>query len=306
MKSTDLVISIEAVEILLAQWLGSSVSCSKMTRLDGGMLNTVFRLEFNQAPHTAVVKMSTENDVTFASEKKRLDYLRDVGALRCPEVFVVGTTDEDIPYSFLLMEDLHGVNLGTAQLLPDDRSLLEFQLAEALLHLHSHRRDTFGQIDEDPGATRWVDIVIPRLIDMRSEMEGTLHPLVLSDIDIAIDAAPEVLASQGEPTLIHGDLWAGNMIVAQSDSSWTISGFIDPGAQYADVEHELAYLQAFDTVGQAFLDAYTAHTPMRPGFELRRLFYWLNTHMVHVWLFGDQEHHEKTASVASEIARRYR
>lgn len=55
-----------------------------------------------------------------------------------------------------------------------------------------------------------------------------------------------------------------------------------PRLQYADVEHELAYLQAFDTVGTDFFDAYTAQTPMRPGFEIRRLFYGLNTHMIHV------------------------
>ncbi|MDP6039934.1 MAG: fructosamine kinase family protein, partial [Candidatus Latescibacteria bacterium] len=168
------------------------------------------------------------------------------------------------------------------------------------------KRATFGQIDEDPGPTCWTDIVVPRLIDMRSEMEGILHPSVLSDIDIAIDAAPDIFSSQGEPCLIHGDMWAGNIIVALSGSKWTVSGFIDPGVQYADVEHELAYLQAFDTVGAAFFDAYTAHVSMRPGFEFRRLFYWLNTYMIHVWLFGDRVYRDKTASVASAIARRYR
>lgn len=71
--------------------------------------------------------------------------------------------------------------------------------------------------------------MIPRLIEMRNEMEGTVPSAVLSDIDIADNAAPDVFSSQGEPCLIHGDMWAGNIVVAQSKCKWSVSGFIDPG-----------------------------------------------------------------------------
>ncbi len=305
-QPTDLVISIEQAEILLRRYFVSSVTCSSVTRLEGAALSSVLRLKFDREPYTAVIKMDSGDDTGFTGEKNRLDHLRDIGGMRCPRVFAVGSADDEMPYSFLLMEDLSGVSLKTAQLHPDDRSSIEHQLAEILLQLHSHKRTTFGQIDEDPGPIRWTDIVIPRLIEMRNEMEGTVPSSVLSDIDIAVNAAPDAFSSQGEPCLIHGDMWAGNIIVAQSKRKWIFSGFIDPGVQYADVEHELAYLQAIDTVGTEFFDAYTAQTPMRPGFEIRRLFYWLNTHMLHVWLFGDREYRDKTASIASEIACRYR
>lgn len=55
------------------------------------------------------------------------------------------------------------------------------------------------------------------------------------------------------------------------------------------------------TVTPAFFEAYTSQPPLRPGYEFRRLFYWLNTHMIHVWLFGDQQYHDRVASVAAEI-----
>jgi fructosamine-3-kinase len=57
--------------------------------------------------------------------------------------------------------------------------------------------------------------------------------------------------------------------------------------RYAEVEKELAYLEAFDTVGEEFFRVYTVERPLRSGYEYRRLFYWLNTYMTHVWLgFG--------------------
>ena len=124
---------------------------------------------------------------------------------------------------------------------------------------------------------------------------------MLSDVDCALEAAEEVMRPQGRPTLIHGDVWAGNVMVAQKDSRWHLSGFLDPGLQFADVECELAYLQVFDTVTPAFFEAYTSRTPLRPGYAFRRLFYWLNTYMIHVWLFGDQGYRDSVASVAAEI-----
>lgn len=200
-----------------------------MTPLHGGELNSVLRLEFDREPYAAVIKMNSEDNTDFTGERRRLDYLRDIGGMRCPEVFAVGFADDEIPCSFLLLEDLRGVSLEMAQLHPDDRSTIEHQLAEILLQLHSRKRTTFGQIDEDPGPARWTDIVIPRLIEMRNEMEGTVPSAVLSDIDIADNAAPDVFSSQGEPCLIHGDMWAGNIVVAQSKCKWSVSGFIDPG-----------------------------------------------------------------------------
>jgi fructosamine-3-kinase len=138
---------------------------------------------------------------------------------------------------------------------------------------------------------------------MRQEMETMLPRSVLRDIDHALKRAGEAMAPQGLPSLIHGDVWAGNIVVVRRDDGWHLSGLVDPGPEYADVEQELAYLEVFDTVGPTFFEIYTAQTPRRPGYAFRRLFHWLNTYMVHVWIFGDQGYRDRVASIAAEIAR---
>ena len=139
---------------------------------------------------------------------------------------------------------------------------------------------------------------------MKAEMISRLPVEVLRNIDIAVDAAEDVMSDQGLPTLIHGDIWAGNVMVYRSEDSWHLSAIVDPGTQYADVEMELAYLEVFNTVGTDFFDAYTAQTPLRPGYEFRRMFYWLNTYMIHVWIFGDEHYRRMTAMIAEAIAQR--
>lgn len=302
-QPTNLDMSPKQAEHLLGAWLGVTVRCSGIIRLSGGMLNTVLRLEFDRDPRRAVVKLHTGADADFGCERRRLNYLRTHTAMRCPEVYEVGEPDDVMPYHFLLMESLPGITLAAAALDGDGRRSVDEQLAGIVLELHSHRRATFGPVDGPAATDDWADVVVPRLIDMRDEMQGRLPAAVLADIDGAIASAPAAFRGQGRPALVHGDLWAGNIMVAEIDGKWQVTGFIDPGLQFADVEHELAYLQCFDTVGPAFFDVYTAQTPMRPGYELRRLYYWLNTMMIHVWLFGDAAYCRRTGSIAATIAR---
>jgi fructosamine-3-kinase len=102
--------------------------------------------------------------------------------------------------------------------------------------------------------------------------------------------------------LIHGDLWGGNIMIYQGEDGWHLSGLIDPGGlRYAEVEMELGYLEAFKTVGQEFFRVYGERRPLRPGYSYRRLFYWLDTFMAHIWLGFGPKYHERLASTCKEI-----
>jgi protein-ribulosamine 3-kinase len=109
------------------------------------------------------------------------------------------------------------------------------------------------------------------------------------------------LQNQGVPVLIHGDIWDGNVIVHQEKGRWRLSGIVDPGLHYADVEEELAYLEVFNSRRTAFFKDYTAYRTLRPGYPQRRMFYWLHTALVHVWLFGDAFYCEYLASTGKAI-----
>jgi fructosamine-3-kinase len=174
-----------------------------------------------------------------------------------------------------------------------------------LLELHSHTRTTFGKLDE-PGVPRWADLFVPRLHEVRAQPEITqrLPRAVLADVDYAIARAAEMLAAQGEPTLVHADIWAGNMLVQQNGTGWQITGIVDPEAEYADVELELAYLESFNNPRPAFMKEYAGQRPMRPGYEARRIIYWLLTYLIHVWLFGDHKYLKITEKLAAELRKR--
>lgn len=302
----DIHLTREQATDILSCWMGKRVSCQGIRQLDGGVCSGVFLLEFDESPHSAVVKMIDsledvpENDCLLR-ESRRLDFLHQHTNVSCPRVYLQDRSGIAVPYSILLLERLPGINLWSANLTPDKRSHVERELAETLLELHSHKRVTFGEMEE-PGVTNFVDHFMPCLLEMRTDMNDFLSSAELEVLDGALVYAEDALRVQGEPTLIHGDAWAGNIMVHERSDGWHLSGLLDPVClHYADVDSELAHLEAFDTVYETFFEVYTSQKPLRPGYEFRRLFYWLHTYMVHVWLGHGSGFDDKVVATSKRV-----
>ncbi len=86
---------------------------------------------------------------------------------------------------------------------------------------------------------------------------------------------PELLA----PSLLHGDLWGGNILA----SGARVTAFIDPACYYGHVEVDIAMLNLFDHPSPAFYEAYGA---LEPGWKERLIIYQLWPALVHLRLFG--------------------
>ena len=84
------------------------------------------------------------------------------------------------------------------------------------------------------------------------------------------------------PSLLHGDLWAGNAGML-SDGTPVV---YDPAVHYGDRECDLAMAALFGGFGREFFEAYEAAWPLEPGWELRREFYQLYHVLNHALLFG--------------------
>lgn len=143
-----------------------------------------------------------------------------------------------------------------------------------------------GLHQPNPWTPRWVDFFRDqRLMHMGREAlkSGRLPSSLMSRIETFCGQLPRWIEEPAQPSLIHGDMWSGNVLSHKG----RISGFIDPAIYYADAEIELAFTTLFATFGDAFFSRYTDLRPIRPGFfEERRDIYNLYPLLVHVRLFG--------------------
>ncbi len=189
-------------------------------------------------------------------------------------------------------------DLLVIEMLPSGASIdrnVEQHAAELIAALHEVTAPTFG-LERDtligglhqpnPQSKSWLAFFRDqRLLFMAGDAEraGRLPAGVRNRIEGLCARLGEWIEEPAQPSLIHGDLWSGNVLA----SSGRISGFIDPAIYYADPEIELAFTTLFGTFGDAFFRRYGELRPLRAGFfEERRDLYNLYPLLVHVRLFG--------------------
>nr|WP_272211731.1 fructosamine kinase family protein [Marinicella sp. W31]MDC2877625.1 fructosamine kinase family protein [Marinicella sp. W31] len=89
----------------------------------------------------------------------------------------------------------------------------------------------------------------------------------------------DILPDTPPPALLHGDLWSGNVMSAGS----RVTGFIDPACYYGHGEVDLAMLNLFGSLDDAFYGSYPA---LEPSYKERQAVYSLWPALVHLRLFG--------------------
>ena len=156
---------------------------------------------------------------------------------------------------------------------------------------YGHERDTLiGSLRQpNPWTESWLDFFRDqRLLYMgRLALEnGSLPCDTYSRLENFCATKLESYIEQPDrPSLIHGDMWGGNVLVRDG----RIAAFIDPAICHADAESELAFATLFGTYGDPFFRRYHEHRPIRPGFhEARRDIYNLYPLLTHTWYFGGQ------------------
>jgi len=92
-----------------------------------------------------------------------------------------------------------------------------------------------------------------------------------------------ILSGETEkPSLLHGDLWAGNYLVDENGRAC----LIDPAVYYGNREADLAMTKLFGGFTKEFYDSYNEFFPLSDGYEYRESIYKLYHVLNHLNLFG--------------------
>ncbi len=217
----------------------------------------------------------------FEAEAEGLRELAAADAIRTPEVYDVGVASDS---AFIEIEWLD-LKRGNA----DHERTLGEQLA--LLHRHTaerhgwHRNNTIGPTPQlNPWSDDWVGFFREHRLVFQLELAARNG--YGGDLQVLGQTLGENLSSlfdgyDPEPSLLHGDLWAGNWGVADD-----VPVIFDPAVYYGDRESDIAMTMLFGGYGRAFYSAYESAWPMAAGHERRLDLYKLYHVINHLNLFG--------------------
>ncbi|HXQ64572.1 MAG TPA: fructosamine kinase family protein [Steroidobacteraceae bacterium] len=232
------------------------------------------RLFVKAAPLSAAARL--------VSEAAGLAELTAAAAVRVPAVAGTGTTDTA---AWLALEWL--------DLEPAD-SAVEAVLGEQLAALHCRRAAAFGfahdnYIGGTPQTNAWLDdwaefVARRRLAPQLALADRNGYGGRLQERGSRLVELTGVFYSSHRPvpSLLHGDLWAGNWGVLVGGTPV----IFDPAAYFGDREADVAMTRLFGGFGARFYDAYQAAWPLDQGASVRRDLHNLYHVLNHLNLFG--------------------
>lgn len=237
---------------------------------------------------------------TFRAEAEGLKALRGPrSGLVIPEIFAVkdsslnadrnpnsGAGPDSHP-GFILMEWIS-----------DGQKRRDFwpQLGSALAALHRHTGPAFGfesdnyigRIEQVNGfVDDWTDFFLEYRLEIQRNLArdaGRWSSSWDAPFDRLAVCLHDILPHKPTASLVHGDLWAGNVLATASGTPV----LVDPAVHYAHREVDLAMSELFGGFPDSFYRSYIEAWPLEPGYELRRRVYNLYHLINHLNHFGQE------------------
>lgn len=247
----------------------------------GGCINHGGRLKTTVGEFFLKWNSAKKFPAMFETEAKGLQLLRSADVIDIPEV--VGFGDEGIN-QFLI--------LTFVQQYPPSKEYWN-NLGRQLALLHRMTNNSFG-LDHDNyiGSLKqfnhqnvsWVNFFIEQRLSVQLKIAADSNLIDLASarkVEMLYSKLPSLLPEE-KPSLLHGDLWSGNIIINKLGNPC----FIDPAVYYGSREADLAMTRLFEVFNDEFYCSYDDCFPLLPGYSERVDIYNLYPLFVHLNLFG--------------------
>ncbi|SHG89738.1 fructosamine kinase family protein [Ferrimonas marina] len=266
-----------AISQQLSDALGREFKIQQRESITGGDIHRAFKVADHHC--SLFVKVNERDKLElFQTEALGLNLLNR-SELIVPEVVAMGTTSDQ---AFLALQYLDLGNATNAQW---------YQFGQALARLHRDNAQSQYGFDEDnfigrtPQPNRWQSNWSQFFAEQRIGWQLKLaqdkgHQF--GNIDRWIEACAQTLRHhQPQPSLLHGDLWRGNLGFVEGQGA-----LFDPASYYGDRETDLAMTELFSPLPQDFYRGYDAEWPIDKGYAKRKPIYQLYHLLNHLNLFG--------------------
>ena len=274
------------LDSIIRSSVGTGVRIERRVPVSGGDINRAYALFLSDGSKLFMKVNRKENQDFFRAESEGLRAIRRTGTVRVPEVIAMGTGDNE---AYLLLEHIES-GMRTRR--------SSGKLGEALAAMHLADTEDilpggrFGFTDDNfIGAgiqlnepeDSWTDFFVNKRLLPQFERAASYFSREDSrNTELFLGKIHNYLNEPAKPSLLHGDLWAGNYMIDIYGEPW----LIDPAVYVGHPEADLAMTELFGGFDRAFYDAYSEAAGIEPDYKDRRDIYNLYHLLNHLNLFG--------------------
>lgn len=264
----------------IAETTGQAFELKTIERVGGGCINDAVVLGDGEQYWFVKFNDRCRLDM-FEAESAGLEEMAATHTIRVPQPLCSG---EDGGRSYLVMEH---IQMGRSTRGSDE------QAGRQLAAMHRptvsqfgwHRDNTIGSTpQENDYKDSWIDFWWEQRLGYQLHLaaQNGYGARLQQQGERLLENFPILMNHEPAPSLLHGDLWGGN-IAYDNEGNPVI---FDPAVYYGDREADLAMTELFGGFSSGFYAAYDEAWPLDPGYAIRKTLYNLYHILNHLNLFG--------------------
>ena len=281
----------EQIHIMTRQAFGNETKPEIITELADGYFNTAYMLTLTNGLKT-VLKVSPPKEVAVMRYEKNimetevyvLNKIKSLGDIPIPKVFYYDQSGEIIKNDFFFMEFIDGVPLNKirSELTEEQCREISSELGRITRKINDIKGSYFGYISQDDKQfDTWDQAFLCMIKDLFADAmdAGVILPYGYDKLYNMIYEKREALNMVKKPSLIHKDLWGGNIFVDPKTAK--ITGIVDcERAIYGD--ELLDPVCGFLLNNKDFMESYTGRTSIEKVEEIRVVLYQIYLYLIMV------------------------
>ncbi len=265
---------------------GKDIKIESRRTVHGGDANDAYALVLSDGRQAFLKENTISNADFFRAEAEGIDAISSTDTLRVPDIFAYGT---DGDRSFLLMEFIDRARLQKDFWEKLGTGLAMMHKADTSVYVNGGRYG-FGRNNyigaghqKNTPKNSWIEFFSECRLRPQFELaERYFDRNEIKEANWLMEHLDKFLFEPERPSLLHGDLWAGNFMSDENGNPM----LIDPAVYVGCCEADIAMTELFGGFDRRFYDSYSDTMGIEPGYEERRDLYNLYHLINHLNLFG--------------------
>ena len=267
------------VALQISKVKNQEISFKKKVSVSGGCINQCWKVTDNQHKEWFIKTNLPTLKEMFSAESAGLNEIIRSNSIRAPKSICYGSNPE---FSY------HVIEFIPLQALSHQK-----QLGEEIAKMHQTSSNQYGWVQNNTiGSTPQLNQKNPNWITFwKNERllyqlnlalkNGFPHKTYDDGLKLSENISCFFTSYQIKPSLLHGDLWAGN-IASDSNGNPVI---FDPAVYFGDRETDIAMTELFGGFNKGFYTSYNHHFALDQGYKTRKKLYNLYHILNHYNLF---------------------